>query len=126
MVAVQDYGAEGQFAYMQGECFETKIDKYTYRVCPFDKAVQVDGGRETSLGTFQKLAIASQSAEMQFANVRHLNVAPCMLCSVPTPCAARRCLRASHSHSVTQRTLGSAIHSVSHTVIARCCKFALR
>lgn len=67
---MQNYGPEDQFAYMQGECYEIKIEKYTYRVCPFSKAAQVDAGRDTSLGAFQELRISSDGAEMQFANVR--------------------------------------------------------
>jgi hypothetical protein len=69
---VQDYGPDDMFAHMQGECVEMTIDKYTYKVCPFGQATQVEGGSATSLGTFS--TFAEEHTIMEFTNVR-----PCLL-----------------------------------------------
>ena len=44
-----DWGANNEFAYMIGECFEVQVTEYTYKVCPFDNAKQ----GHTSLGNFE-------------------------------------------------------------------------
>lgn len=66
---IQDYGPDNQFAYMQGECYEKVVDKYTYRVCPFGKASQIEGGQATSLGSFEKLSVSNGFVHMAFTNV---------------------------------------------------------
>lgn len=43
-----DWGANNEFAYMIGQCFEVQVTEYTYKVCPFDNAKQ----GHTSLGNF--------------------------------------------------------------------------
>ena len=34
-------------------CFEVKVEKYVYEVCPFKSAAQKDGGMTTSLGSWK-------------------------------------------------------------------------
>lgn len=45
------YGPDDVYAPLADRCIETKVDKYTYRVCPFKEAEQVEGEHgHTSLG----------------------------------------------------------------------------
>ena len=48
-------GEDDEYAYMVGECYEAKVDKYVYEACPFGKASQ----DSTSLGTMQDIDRAS-------------------------------------------------------------------
>jgi hypothetical protein len=66
---MQDYGPDNQFAYMQGECYDKVVDKYTYRICPYGLASQLEGGRTTSLGSFEELVALDGSAQMSFSKV---------------------------------------------------------
>ncbi|KAG8052625.1 hypothetical protein GUJ93_ZPchr0001g29521 [Zizania palustris] len=45
-----DFGKEKEFYNFYDRCFESKEGKYTYKVCPFKKASQVEGHSSTSLG----------------------------------------------------------------------------
>ncbi|KAL6563438.1 hypothetical protein OROGR_002397 [Orobanche gracilis] len=46
----QDFGPEKEFYSFYGQCFETKQNKYVYKVCPFKEATQVEGYSTTRLG----------------------------------------------------------------------------
>lgn len=44
-----DYGPDNMFVSMQDRCIQTKHDKYTYKVCPFEQSYQ----DTTQLGRFE-------------------------------------------------------------------------
>ncbi|MCO5566408.1 hypothetical protein L7F22_020085 [Adiantum nelumboides] len=48
----QDFGKDGEFYSFYGQCHELRIKKYTYKVCPFRNAVQVEGHSTTTLGNW--------------------------------------------------------------------------
>ena len=35
-----DYGSEGEFMILKGQCFELRQQQYTYKLCPFDSFKQ--------------------------------------------------------------------------------------
>ena len=50
-----DFGPEAAFRSLKGQCFKLEQPKYTYEVCPFDRATQVEkqgSRRTTSLGSW--------------------------------------------------------------------------
>ena len=49
----RDYGPESKFISLADKCFELKQDKYTYEICPFDKASQKERHNTISLGNFE-------------------------------------------------------------------------
>ncbi|KAG8045215.1 hypothetical protein GUJ93_ZPchr0008g12282 [Zizania palustris] len=49
-----DFGKEKEFYNFYDQCFENKEGKYTYKVCPFKKASQVEGHSTTGLGRWDK------------------------------------------------------------------------
>ncbi|KAH7667380.1 Glucosidase 2 subunit beta protein [Dioscorea alata] len=49
-----DFGKEKEFYSFYGQCFENKENKYTYKVCPFKQATQVEGHSTTRLGNWDK------------------------------------------------------------------------
>ncbi|KAF8035361.1 hypothetical protein BT93_C1404 [Corymbia citriodora subsp. variegata] len=46
----QDFGSEKEFYSYYGRCFESKQNKYIYKVCPFKEASQQEGHSTTRLG----------------------------------------------------------------------------
>ena len=48
----RSYGPDDAYAPLVERCVETKVDKYTYRVCPFSEAEQAEDARDTSLGSW--------------------------------------------------------------------------
>ncbi|XP_031389164.1 glucosidase 2 subunit beta-like isoform X2 [Punica granatum] len=49
-----DFGPEKEFYSFYGRCFESKQNKYTYKVCPFKEATQEEGYSKTRLGEWDK------------------------------------------------------------------------
>ncbi|KAG8371778.1 hypothetical protein BUALT_Bualt13G0123600 [Buddleja alternifolia] len=62
----QDFGPEKEFYSFYGQCFETKQNKYTYKVCPFKQATQEEGYSTTRLGSWEKFEDSYKI--MQFLN----------------------------------------------------------
>ncbi|KAF8035364.1 hypothetical protein BT93_C1404 [Corymbia citriodora subsp. variegata] len=50
----QDFGSEKEFYSYYGRCFESKQNKYIYKVCPFKEASQQEGHSTTRLGKWDK------------------------------------------------------------------------
>lgn len=48
-----DFGPEKEFYSLYDRCFETKQNKYVYKVCPFKKATQEEGHMTTRLGQWE-------------------------------------------------------------------------
>ncbi|KAI3523539.1 hypothetical protein L1887_01738 [Cichorium endivia] len=49
-----DFGPKKEFYSLHGRCFETKQNKYVYKVCPFKQATQEEGYSTTRLGRWDK------------------------------------------------------------------------
>ncbi|XP_057757444.1 glucosidase 2 subunit beta isoform X1 [Arachis stenosperma] len=49
-----DFGPESEFYSFYDRCFESKQNKYTYKVCPYDQASQEEGYSTTRLGRWDK------------------------------------------------------------------------
>ncbi|KAM3846030.1 glucosidase 2 subunit beta isoform 2-T4 [Vipera latastei] len=49
-----DFGLNGEFSYLYGQCYELNTNEYIYRLCPFNRVSQKPkhGSSETSLGTW--------------------------------------------------------------------------
>ncbi|XP_002523398.2 glucosidase 2 subunit beta [Ricinus communis] len=50
----QDFGIEKEFFSFYDQCFESKQNKYVYKVCPFKQASQTEGHSTTRLGRWDK------------------------------------------------------------------------
>ncbi|KAK7251950.1 hypothetical protein RIF29_35579 [Crotalaria pallida] len=50
----QDFGPEKEFYSFYNHCFESKQNKYTYKVCPYKQATQEEGYSTTRLGSWDK------------------------------------------------------------------------
>lgn len=55
------YGADLEFAKLDGQCFEFKQQKYTYEMCPYKNAAQKEGASHTSLGNWEGLGTVNQT-----------------------------------------------------------------
>ncbi|KAG8387398.1 hypothetical protein BUALT_Bualt02G0017400 [Buddleja alternifolia] len=62
----QDFGPEKEFYSFYGQCFETKQNKYVYKVCPFKQATQEEDHSTTRLGSWEKFEDSYRI--MQFLN----------------------------------------------------------
>ncbi|KAI3461917.1 hypothetical protein Pfo_018580 [Paulownia fortunei] len=62
----QDFGPEKEFYSFYSQCFESKQNKYVYKVCPFKEATQVEGYSTTRLGSWEKFEDSYRI--MQFLN----------------------------------------------------------
>ncbi|PKA61833.1 hypothetical protein AXF42_Ash008665 [Apostasia shenzhenica] len=49
-----DFGKEKEFYLFYDHCFESKQNKYVYKICPFKQASQVEGHSTTRLGSWDK------------------------------------------------------------------------
>ncbi|KAI3688345.1 hypothetical protein L1987_82057 [Smallanthus sonchifolius] len=49
-----NFGPEKEFYSLYGQCFESKQNKYVYKVCPFKQATQEEGYSTTRLGKWEK------------------------------------------------------------------------
>ena len=49
----RDYGPQSKFISLADKCFELKQDKYTYEICPFDKASQKERHNTVNLGKYE-------------------------------------------------------------------------
>uniref|UniRef100_A0A8C5QB42 Glucosidase 2 subunit beta n=1 Tax=Leptobrachium leishanense TaxID=445787 RepID=A0A8C5QB42_9ANUR len=49
-----DFGPDGEFSYLYGQCYDLTTSEYVYRLCPFNRVTQKpkSGGSETNLGTW--------------------------------------------------------------------------
>ncbi|CAK7341363.1 unnamed protein product [Dovyalis caffra] len=61
-----DFGMEKEFYLFYDQCFETKQDKYVYKVCPFKDASQEEGYSKTQLGQWEKFE--NSYGSMLFSN----------------------------------------------------------
>ncbi|XP_024361244.1 glucosidase 2 subunit beta isoform X2 [Physcomitrium patens] len=48
----EDFGPEAVFYSFHDKCFELKVQKYNYKVCPFKQAIQQEGHMSTRLGNW--------------------------------------------------------------------------
>ncbi|XP_016464222.1 glucosidase 2 subunit beta [Nicotiana tabacum] len=62
----QDFGPEKEFHSFYSQCFESKENKYTYKICPFKEATQVEGYSTTRLGNWDKFEDSYRT--LQFSN----------------------------------------------------------
>ncbi|XP_077326484.1 glucosidase 2 subunit beta isoform X2 [Lithobates pipiens] len=53
-----DFGSQGEFSYLYGQCYELSTPEYIYRLCPFNRVTQKPkaGGSETNLGIWNTWA----------------------------------------------------------------------
>ncbi|KAG6401260.1 hypothetical protein SASPL_138111 [Salvia splendens] len=63
---IEDFGPEKEFYSFYGKCFESKQNKYVYKVCPFKQATQEEGYSTTRLGSWEKFEESYRV--MQFMN----------------------------------------------------------
>ncbi|XP_031100689.1 glucosidase 2 subunit beta-like isoform X1 [Ipomoea triloba] len=61
-----DFGPDKEFYSFYGQCFEIKQNKYTYKICPFKEATQVEGYSTTRLGNWDKFEDSYRT--MQFSD----------------------------------------------------------
>uniref|UniRef100_A0A0D6QX17 Glucosidase 2 subunit beta n=1 Tax=Araucaria cunninghamii TaxID=56994 RepID=A0A0D6QX17_ARACU len=62
----QDHGNDGEFYTFYDQCFEHKENKYTYKICPYKEASQIEGHSTTTLGRWGGFKDSYRS--MEFTN----------------------------------------------------------
>lgn len=81
------YGDHDAFLPLSDSCYEGHVDKYVYKVCPFDKASQVDGGHETSLGSWE--GFDATGSQMKFTMGEHCWQGPSRSMTVQVVCGVK-------------------------------------
>jgi len=71
----KDLGPEEEFRVMEGECYEYTDREYTYKLCPFDKAIQKpkNGAGETRLGQWGEWT----ASEGRYSNMKYKDGQAC-------------------------------------------------
>lgn len=84
-----DYGADDAWVALASHCSEAREPQYSYRLCLFDKAAQVDngGGHETSLGAWK--GFEKGYTEVRFSEQPFTCPAGWLLTWLPLACLRR-------------------------------------
>ncbi len=81
------YGADDAFAPLAERCIEAAVEKYIYRVCPWDRAEQAEGGSPTSLGRWEALEEGG-APRMRFGGGAHCWQGPARSLALELVCGA--------------------------------------
>lgn len=63
------YGPDAVWAALEGACFQAPADKYTYEMCPYGGAKQLEGGSSMNLGRWE--TPADDASELFFKHGSH-------------------------------------------------------
>lgn len=79
-----DFGKDNIFIPLSEACIEAFKDKYTYEICPFGSANQVEGGSRVSLGKFSRM----EDGKMKFTDGQKCWQGPARSITVDISCGA--------------------------------------